>query len=73
LFESDDADLAQWVHVLDTKQWPEDINSQFRFSKIAITRLSGKRQLNVRDVIHGSHEYLTEKMVPEICCIWKTL
>jgi hypothetical protein len=42
LLDTVDANLAQWAHVLDQKQWPENITYQLIFGEMEVeTCLTG--------------------------------
>uniref|UniRef100_A0A8C8RJZ3 HAT C-terminal dimerisation domain-containing protein n=1 Tax=Pelusios castaneus TaxID=367368 RepID=A0A8C8RJZ3_9SAUR len=66
LLANEDAELAQWAHILDQKQWPENVtNHQITFGEMEIRKLSNRLQLNEREMIRGFREYLMEKTYPE--------
>ena len=62
LLANEDAELAQWAHILDQKQWSENVtNHQITFGEMEIRKLSKRPQLNEREMIRGFRENLMEK------------
>ena len=62
---SEDAELAYWARVLDTKQWPDNIGTHLTFGETEIRNLSTRLQLNERIMIRGFREYLIEKNIQD--------
>ncbi|KAK0048443.1 E3 SUMO-protein ligase [Biomphalaria pfeifferi] len=65
LLSSEDAELAYWARVLDTKQWPDNIGTHLTFGETEMRNLSTRLQLNERIMIRGFREYLIEKNIPD--------